>query len=69
MTQIFAGYDGIGQYHRRRARAHFSAANDYLLIGSAGQPQVLRWQDGAVRSLDVQLGLRNMTHSEILWFG
>ena len=40
--------------------------NDYLLIGSAGQPQVLRWQDGAVRSLDVQLGLRNMTHSEIL---
>ena len=40
--------------------------NDYLLIGSVGQPQVLRWQDGAVRSLDVQLGLRNMTHSEIL---
>lgn len=40
--------------------------NDYLLIGSAGQPQVLRWQDGTVRSLDVQLGLRNMTHSEIL---
>lgn len=40
--------------------------NDYLLIGSAGQPQVLRWQDGVVRSLDVQLGLRNMTHSEIL---
>lgn len=40
--------------------------NDYLLIGSAGQSQVLRWQDGAVRSLDVQLGLRNMTHSEIL---
>lgn len=40
--------------------------NDYLLIGSAGQTQVLRWQNGAVRSLDVQLGLRNMTHSEIL---
>ena len=40
--------------------------NDYLLIGSAGQTQVLRWQNGAVSALDVQLGLRNMTHSEIL---
>ncbi len=40
--------------------------NDYLLIGSAGQTQVLRWQDGAVSAFDVQLGLRNMTHSEIL---
>lgn len=40
--------------------------NDYLLTNSAGQTQVLRWQDGAVSALDVQLGLRNMTHSEIL---
>ena len=40
--------------------------NDYLLTSSAGQTQVLRWQDGAVSALDVQLGLRNMTHSEIL---
>src|SRR5690554_3582009 len=40
--------------------------NDYLLIGSAGQTQVLRWQNGAVSAFDVQLGLRNMTHSEIL---
>ncbi|HHX06516.1 MAG TPA: HlyD family efflux transporter periplasmic adaptor subunit, partial [Pseudomonas sp.] len=40
--------------------------NDYLLTLSAGQTQVLRWQDGAVSALDVQLGLRNMTHSEIL---
>ena len=40
--------------------------NAYLLTSSAGQTQVLRWQDGAVSALDVQLGLRNMTHSEIL---
>ncbi|NLY13638.1 MAG: efflux RND transporter periplasmic adaptor subunit [Gammaproteobacteria bacterium] len=40
--------------------------NDYLLTNSAGQTQVLRWQDGTVSALDVQLGLRNMTHSEIL---
>ena len=40
--------------------------NDYLLTSSPGQTQVLRWQDGAVSALDVQLGLRNMTHSEIL---
>ncbi len=40
--------------------------NDYLLTSSAGQTQVLRWQDGAVSAFDVQLGLRNMTHSEIL---
>lgn len=40
--------------------------NDYLLTGSAGQTQVLRWQNGAVSAFDVQLGLRNMTHSEIL---
>ena len=40
--------------------------NDYLLTHSAGQTQVLRWQDGAVTAVNVQLGLRNMTHSEIL---
>lgn len=40
--------------------------NDYLLTSSAGQTQVLRWQNGAVSAFDVQLGLRNMTHSEIL---
>ncbi len=40
--------------------------NDYLLFSSAGQAQVLRWQDGEVNAVDVQLGLRNMTHSEIL---
>ena len=38
--------------------------NDYLLTG-AGQPQVLRWQGGKVHAVTVQLGLRNMTHSEI----
>src|SRR5690606_41982368 len=38
--------------------------NDYLLTGSAGQTQVLRWLDGAVSALDVQPGMRNMTHSE-----
>ncbi|QEY58587.1 efflux RND transporter periplasmic adaptor subunit [Pseudomonas sp. C27(2019)] len=40
--------------------------NDYLLFNSAGQAQVLRWHDGEVSAQDVQLGLRNMTHSEIL---
>ena len=40
--------------------------NDYLLFNSAGQAQVLLWQDGEVSALSVQLGLRNMTHSEIL---
>ena len=40
--------------------------NDYLLFSSAGQAQVLRWQGGEVNAVDVQLGLRNMTHSEIL---
>ncbi len=40
--------------------------NDYLLTNSSGQTQVLRWQDGAVAAIDVQLGLRNMTHSEIV---
>lgn len=40
--------------------------NDYLLSDSAGQPQVLRWQAGKVQAVNVQLGLRNMTHSEII---
>ena len=40
--------------------------NDYLLSNSTGQPQVLRWQAGVVSAVDVQLGLRNMTHSEVL---
>lgn len=40
--------------------------NDYLLSNSSGQTQVLRWQNGAVNAVDVQLGLRNMTHSEIV---
>lgn len=40
--------------------------NDYLLSSSTGQTQVLRWQDGEVSAVVVQLGLRNMTHSEIL---
>lgn len=40
--------------------------NDYLLSNLSGQTQVLRWQNGAVNAVDVQLGLRNMTHSEIV---
>lgn len=40
--------------------------NDYLLSNSAGQTQVLRWQNGKVNAVKVQLGLRNMTHSEII---
>ena len=40
--------------------------NDYLLSNSSGQTQVLRWLNGAVNAVDVQLGLRNMTHSEIV---
>lgn len=40
--------------------------NDYLLFNPSGHAQVLRWQDGAVNAIDVQLGLRNMTHSEIV---
>ena len=40
--------------------------NDYLLSDSAGQVQALRWQDGSVSSVNVELGLRNMTHSEVL---
>lgn len=40
--------------------------NDYLLSNSSGQTQALRWQNGRLSAVDVQLGLRNMTHSEIL---
>lgn len=40
--------------------------NDYLRFDSSGQAQVLRWKDGEVNATDVQLGLRNMTHSEIV---
>ena len=40
--------------------------NDYLESNSTGQMQVFRWQDGAVSAVNVQLGLRNMTHSEIV---
>lgn len=40
--------------------------NDYLLFNSAGQSQALRWQDGSVKAVNVQLGLRSMTHSEIV---
>ena len=39
--------------------------NDYLLM-NPGQTQALRWQDGKVTAVPVQLGLRNMTHSEIV---
>lgn len=49
----------------QRARA-LVLPNDYLLTRSAGQAQVWQWQDGAVNAVNVQLGLRNMTHSEIL---
>ena len=40
--------------------------NDYLRSDSTGQTQVLRWQNGKVHQVKVQLGLRNMTHSEII---
>ncbi|HHX34932.1 MAG TPA: efflux RND transporter periplasmic adaptor subunit [Gammaproteobacteria bacterium] len=39
--------------------------NDYLLTNAVGQTQVLQWQNGAVNAVKVELGLRNMTHSEI----
>ncbi len=39
--------------------------NDYLLVQANKPTQVLRWNNGAVTAVDVQLGLRNMTHSEI----
>lgn len=40
--------------------------NDYLLTNARGKSQVLRWQDGIVNAVDVKLGLRNTTHSEII---
>lgn len=40
--------------------------NDYLLSDSAGQTQVMQWQEGKVQRVNVQLGLRNMTHSEVV---
>ena len=40
--------------------------NDYLIANTAGQAQVLRWRDGAVEAVTVELGLRNMTHSEVV---
>ncbi|WP_417518346.1 efflux RND transporter periplasmic adaptor subunit [Marinobacter sp.] len=40
--------------------------NDYLRFDSSQQPQVFRWQNGEVSAAEVQLGLRNMTHSEVV---
>lgn len=40
--------------------------NDYLLTNANGKSQVLRWQDGIVNAVDISLGLRNTTHSEIV---
>ena len=40
--------------------------NDYLVDAANGPMQVLRWQAGTVTAVDVELGLRNMTHSEIV---
>ncbi|MGB5854132.1 MAG: efflux RND transporter periplasmic adaptor subunit [Oceanisphaera sp.] len=42
--------------------------NDYLVSNVSGQAQAqaLRWQNGEVNVVTVQLGLRNMTHSEIV---
>ena len=39
--------------------------NDYLLTNANGKTQVFRWQGGAVNAVQVKLGLRNTTHSEI----
>ncbi|WP_049722666.1 efflux RND transporter periplasmic adaptor subunit [Gilvimarinus polysaccharolyticus] len=39
--------------------------NDYLQVNASGKPQVLHWSNGTVKPVEVQLGLRNMTHSEI----
>lgn len=38
--------------------------NDYLSFNANQQAQVFRWYKGTVSVTDVQLGLRNMTHSE-----
>ncbi|PCM46149.1 efflux RND transporter periplasmic adaptor subunit [Marinobacter sp. ANT_B65] len=40
--------------------------NDYLQFDSGRQAQVFRWQNGEVNAVQVQLGLRNMTHSEVV---
>ncbi|MBO1518308.1 efflux RND transporter periplasmic adaptor subunit [Oceanisphaera pacifica] len=40
--------------------------NDYLQFNNSGQAQVMRWQQGKVQSVAVQLGLRNMSHSEVI---
>jgi HlyD family secretion protein len=40
--------------------------NDYLRFNADGQAQVLRWTGGKVNTVDVQTGLRNVTHSEIV---
>lgn len=39
--------------------------NDYIQFESSGETRVLRWQNGEVNAVKVELGLRNMTHSEI----
>lgn len=40
--------------------------NDYVRFNASGQAQVLRWQGGEVNAVNVQFGLRNITHSEIV---
>lgn len=40
--------------------------NDYLHFSADGTPQVLHWSNGKVNLIEVQLGLRNTTHSEII---
>lgn len=40
--------------------------NDYLLTNTNGKTQALLWQDGVVNTVDIKLGLRNTTHSEIV---
>ncbi|WP_158972481.1 efflux RND transporter periplasmic adaptor subunit [Paraglaciecola sp. L3A3] len=40
--------------------------NDYLLSVSADNAQVMRWQNGEVSTVEVTLGLRNTSHSEII---
>src|SRR5690554_812851 len=40
--------------------------NDYLQRTGSGLMQALRWQEGKVTAVDVELGLRNMTHSEVV---
>lgn len=40
--------------------------NDYLQFTAGTQAHAWRWQNGQVNAVEVQLGLRNMTHSEIV---